>query len=108
MGHVDVQRIGYALPDGRSLFDEVSFRVGDGSKTALIGANGTGKTTLLRLIAGDLTPSSGGAVAQGGLGVMRQFIGSIRDERDVRSLLLSVAPPAVRDAGAALDAAELA
>ena len=44
MGHVDVQRLSYLLPDGRVLFDEVSFRVGDGTKTALVGANGTGKT----------------------------------------------------------------
>ncbi|RKS77604.1 ATPase subunit of ABC transporter with duplicated ATPase domains [Motilibacter peucedani] len=108
MGYVDVQRVGYALPDGRELFAEVSFRVADGAKTALVGANGTGKTTLLRIVSGDLAPVSGAVVHQGGLGVMRQFIGSIRDDSDVRSLLLSVAPPPVRAAGAALDAAELA
>jgi len=42
----------------------------------------------------------------GGLGVMRQFVGSVRDSSTVRDLLLSVAPPRVRAAGAALDAAE--
>ena len=44
----------------------------------------------------------------GGLGVMRQFIGQVRDESTVRDLLVSVAPPRVRAAAAALDAAELA
>ena len=44
----------------------------------------------------------------GGLGVMRQFVGGIRDETSVRDLLLSIAPPRVRDAAARLDAAELA
>lgn len=80
MGYVDVQKLTHVLPDGRLLFDEVSFRVGDGAKTALIGANGTGKTTLLRMIAGDVTPASGGVVVDGGLGVMRQFLGSLRDD----------------------------
>lgn len=54
MGHVDVSRIEYHLPDGRVLFDDVSFRVGDGAVVALVGPNGSGKTTLLRLITGDL------------------------------------------------------
>ncbi len=108
MGYVDVQRLGYVLPDGRVLFDDVSFRVGDGTKTALVGANGTGKTTLLRVIAGDAVPSSGGVAQSGGLGVMRQFIGSIRDDSEVRQLLLDLSAPALRGAGTALEAAELA
>jgi ATPase subunit of ABC transporter with duplicated ATPase domains len=108
MGHVDVQRVSVALPDGRMLLDEVSFRIGDGQKAALIGPNGAGKTTLLRIVAGDATPTSGAVVGSGGLGVMRQFVGSVRDESSVRDLLLSVAPPAVRAAAVAVDAAELA
>jgi ATPase subunit of ABC transporter with duplicated ATPase domains len=108
MGYVDCQSLSYVLPDGRVLFADTSFRVGDGTKTALVGANGTGKTTLLRIIAGDLTPSEGGVARAGGLGVMRQFIGSIRDETEVRDLLLDLAPAGVRDAGRALEKAELA
>jgi ATPase subunit of ABC transporter with duplicated ATPase domains len=108
MGYVDCQSLSYVLPDGRVLFDDASFRVGDGTKTALVGANGTGKTTLLRIIAGDLVPSGGQVARDGGLGVMRQFIGSIRDDTEIRDLLLDLAPPGVRDAGRALEAAELA
>ena len=108
MGFVDVQRLQQVLPDGRVLFDDVSFRVGDGTKTALVGANGTGKTTLLRIIAGDVVASDGAVARDGGLGVMRQFIGSIRDETSVRDLLLSLSPQQLRAAGEALDAAELA
>jgi ATPase subunit of ABC transporter with duplicated ATPase domains len=107
MGFVDAQKLQYVLPDGRVLFDDVSFRVGDGAKTALVGANGTGKTTLLRMVAGDLNPTSGAVARDGGLGVMRQFIGSIRDDTTVRDFLLALAPPAVRAAGLALDAVEL-
>ena len=108
MGFVDVQRLQQVLPDGRVLFDDVSFRAGDATKTAVIGANGTGKTTLLRIIAGDVAPSDGAVAQDGGLGVMRQFIGSIRDDTDVRDLLLSLSPLQLRVAGAALDVAELA
>jgi len=108
MGYVDVQKLSCVLPDGRVLFDDVSFRVGDGVKSALVGANGTGKTTLLRMIAGDLAPASGQVARTGGLGVMRQFIGSIRDDSTVRDLLVGLAQPGVRDAGLALEAAELA
>ena len=108
VGYVDVQSLACTLPDGRVLFDDVSFRVGDGTRTALVGANGTGKTTLLRMIAGDLEPSAGQVARTGGLGVMRQFIGSIRDDTTVRDLLVGLAQPAIRTAGQALDAAELA
>ena len=108
MGHVDVAGIGFELPDGRVLLDDITFRVGDGAKVALVGANGSGKTTLTRIIAGDLKPHSGSIARSGGLGVMRQFVGSVRDESNVRDLLLGVAPEAIRTAAAKLDKAELA
>ena len=108
VGHVDVNAVSFHLPDGRPLLDEVSFRVGDGVNVALIGPNGTGKTTLLRIIAGDLAAHSGAVTRSGGLGVMRQFVGQVRDESTVRDLLLSVAPAGVRSAAKSLDDAELA
>ncbi|MEV5828137.1 ATP-binding cassette domain-containing protein [Spirillospora sp. NPDC052242] len=108
MGHIEVSRLTYALPDGRLLLDDVSFRVGDGVKAALVGPNGAGKTTLLRLIAGDVNPTWGVVAGSGGLGVMRQFIGGVRDDRTVRDLLLSVAPDRVRETSAALARAERA
>src|SRR6188472_389649 len=108
MGHVELAGVGYHLPDGRVLLDDVSFRVGEAATVALIGPNGSGKTTLLKIIAGDLVPSSGSVSRSGGLGVMRQFIGSIRDSSTVRDLLFSLAPPRLRAAAAAVDALELA
>ncbi|HEV8392879.1 MAG TPA: ATP-binding cassette domain-containing protein [Vicinamibacterales bacterium] len=59
MGYVDVAGVGHTLPDGRELFSEVSFRVGEGAKVALVGPNGAGKTTLLRMVAGALAPDDG-------------------------------------------------
>src|SRR3954452_1280542 len=107
MGHVDVNGISFSLPDGRPLLDDVSLRVGDGATVALVGPNGTGKTTLLRIIAGDLAAHGGAVTRSGGLGVMRQFVGQLRDHSTVRDLLLSVAPPRVRDAAAEVDDTEL-
>ncbi|WUT37283.1 ATP-binding cassette domain-containing protein [Streptomyces sp. NBC_00690] len=106
MGHLEAAHLEYYLPDGRVLLADASFRVGDGAVVALVGANGAGKTTLLRLISGELQPHSGTVSVSGGLGVMRQFIGSVRDERTVRDLLVSLAQPRVREAAAAVDAAE--
>ncbi|QIK11476.1 ABC-F family ATP-binding cassette domain-containing protein [Streptomyces sp. ID38640] len=108
MGHLEAGHLEYYLPDGRVLLGDVSFRVGEGASVALVGANGAGKTTLLRLIAGELQPHGGAVTVSGGLGVMPQFVGSVRDERTVRDLLVSVAQPRIREAAAAVDAAELA
>jgi ATPase subunit of ABC transporter with duplicated ATPase domains len=107
MGHVDLAGVSYYLSDGRVLLDDVSFRVGEGSVVALVGPNGAGKTTLLKIIAGDLTPTTGSVSRSGGLGIMRQFIGSIRDSSTVRDLLFSLSPPALQRAVAELDRLEL-
>ncbi|MFH9869189.1 ABC-F family ATP-binding cassette domain-containing protein [Streptomyces lydicus] len=108
MGHLEAGHLEYYLPDGRVLLGDVSFRVAEGASMALVGANGAGKTTLLRLLAGELEPHGGTVAVSGGLGVMPQFVGSVRDDRTVRDLLVSVAQPRIRDAAAAVDAAELA
>ncbi|MFI7244590.1 ABC-F family ATP-binding cassette domain-containing protein [Streptomyces qinglanensis] len=108
MGHVEVAHLDFLLPDGRALFDDASLRVGEGSSVALVGANGAGKTTLLRLIAGEITPDGGTVTVSGGLGVMPQFVGSVRDESTVRDLLVSVAHPRIKAAARALDDAEYA
>ena len=88
MGHRDLNGVGHVLSDGRPLLRDVSLRVGEGAKVALIGPNGSGKTTLTPIATGDLDAHEGAVTVTGGLGVMRQFIGSVRDESTVRDLLL--------------------
>jgi ATP-binding cassette subfamily F protein 3 len=43
----------------RALYDEANWHIKPGEKIGLIGANGTGKTTLLKIIVGDYSPTSG-------------------------------------------------
>ncbi|MBG0563329.1 ABC-F family ATP-binding cassette domain-containing protein [Actinoplanes aureus] len=108
MGYVDVAGAGFVLPDGRELFADVSFRVGEGAKVALVGPNGAGKTTLMRMVAGDIPTQVGTVARSGGLGVMRQFIGMIGDDRTLEDLALSLVAPTLRGAGERLRAAAAA
>ncbi|PWJ24225.1 ATPase subunit of ABC transporter with duplicated ATPase domains [Branchiibius hedensis] len=108
MGHVDVNTVEYYLPDGRPLLGGVSLRVGEGAKVALVGPNGTGKTTLLRIISGEIDAHEGAITRSGGLGIMSQFVGKQGQEQTVRDLLVSVAPEPIAKAARAVDAAEMA
>ncbi|HLK25693.1 MAG TPA: ABC-F family ATP-binding cassette domain-containing protein [Caulobacteraceae bacterium] len=51
--------VAFAWPDGRRVFDRLSFRMAGPARVAVTGPNGSGKTTLIRLALGDLAPSAG-------------------------------------------------
>ena len=70
MGAISVSHLEWRLPSGDELLDDISFTIGNGDRVALVGANGVGKTTLLRLITGELTPTAGTISIDGQLGVM--------------------------------------
>lgn len=44
---------------GTFLFEEVTFRLGAGDRVGLVGKNGAGKSTMLKILAGDIQPDSG-------------------------------------------------
>lgn len=44
---------------GTYLFEEVTFRLGSGDRVGLVGKNGAGKSTMLKMLAGDFKPDSG-------------------------------------------------
>jgi ATPase subunit of ABC transporter with duplicated ATPase domains len=91
VGFIEATNVTYKLPGARVLFEDVSFRVGHGQHVALIGANGTGKSTLLNLIAGRDASTSGTLRVDGRVGVMDQFIGVRNDGMTVKDFLLRLA-----------------
>jgi ATP-binding cassette subfamily F protein 3 len=56
---LDVQNLGVSF-GGEVLFENLSFRIGRGDRIGLIGKNGAGKSTFLKLLAGENSPSVGG------------------------------------------------
>ncbi len=54
-----LQHVSYLHPDKTLLFDRLSLTIRKNEKLALVGNNGVGKSTLLRLIAGHIKPSEG-------------------------------------------------
>lgn len=70
---ITLDSVSAAAPDGRLLFDNLTLAIG-AERTGLVGRNGVGKTTLLRIIAGE-TPARAGAVSvDGRLAILRQTL----------------------------------
>ena len=61
---------------GTYLFEEVTFRLGSGDRVGLVGKNGAGKSTMLKILSKDLTPDSGSIAAEKEIriGFLRQDI----------------------------------
>ena len=55
---ITVENLSHTFGD-KKLYEKVSFRVLRGEKIGLIGANGTGKTTLIKILGGDVSPDEG-------------------------------------------------
>src|SRR5579875_763401 len=99
MSHIAVSGLAYAHPGGDLLFSDVSFRVAPGRHAGLVGTNGVGKSTLLRILAGELEAIEGEGVHGGRLLLMRQDVGLDITGQTVRGLLTALAPRALREAG---------
>ncbi len=56
----------------RLLLEPSSFRIGRGDRIGLVGRNGAGKTTMTKVLAGELLPSSGKVVRSGDVGYLPQ------------------------------------
>ena len=63
---IDAQRVTVSRPE-RPLFSELSLTVSSGDRIGVVGINGTGKSTLLRIIGGLAVPESGRVVAGSGV-----------------------------------------
>jgi len=107
VSHLVVSDLAYALPGGDLLFSEVSFKLATGQHAGLVGANGVGRSTLLKVVAGRLAADAGQVSLGGPVAVMPQDVGVGGDGLTVRKMLLGVAPPDLRDAGRRMGEAEL-
>jgi ATP-binding cassette subfamily F protein uup len=74
---------------GKQLFSEVSLVLSPGSRLAVVGPNGSGKTTFIRTLLGDLTPSAGRVVRAPNVrtAFMDQARSQLRDDVTLRDFL---------------------
>ena len=98
---LDDVAVGYV--PGAPVLSHLNLRIDPDDRVALVGRNGNGKTTLARLLAGQLAPETGGIVASGKLRVgyfaQHQIEELVADEtplQHMQSLLLSASPGEVR------------
>ena len=66
MNILNIEHISKIYGD-KVIFDDISYGIHEGDKIGIIGINGTGKTTLLRMIAGTEEPDEGQIIRQNGL-----------------------------------------
>ena len=102
---ISVSDLSFTHPGAASGFSDVAFDVPSGVTAALVGDNGVGKTTLLRLLAGELEPDAGSCVVRGNAAYMPQEVGHGAGALGVRDLLASFAPPPLDRVDAGLRAA---
>ena len=101
-----VSELEYGPPGGDQLFFDVSFRVAPGEHAAIVGANGVGKSTILRILTGQIEADAGEFSINGTMLYMTQDVGMSRPTDTLREMLIEVAPPALREAGRELVRAE--
>jgi ATPase subunit of ABC transporter with duplicated ATPase domains len=106
MSSIVVSELEYAPPGRDSLFFDVSFGVAPGEHAALVGPNGVGKSTILRLMTGEIEADAGEISLRGTVLSMTQDVGMSRPDDTLREMLIEVAPHELRKAGRAMVAAE--
>lgn len=70
---ITLSGVTWSTPDGQPLLSDLDLSIGTG-RTGLVGRNGVGKTTLLKLVAGDLSPHAGSVSVKGTVGFLRQSV----------------------------------
>jgi ATPase subunit of ABC transporter with duplicated ATPase domains len=79
MTSVSIANLCWQTPSNHILFNDLNLTFGHG-RTGLVGRNGTGKSTLLRLIAGELAPDSGAITGPSSVGFLRQSAKEVADK----------------------------
>ncbi|MDH6233212.1 ATPase subunit of ABC transporter with duplicated ATPase domains [Mesorhizobium soli] len=73
MSSITLSQLAWATPDARPVFSGLDLNFGS-ERVGLVGRNGVGKTTLLKIIAGGLQPLSGSVSVNGTLGLLKQTV----------------------------------
>ncbi|RNA63091.1 ABC transporter ATP-binding protein [Chryseobacterium nematophagum] len=74
-----LHNISFGFPAGNPLFNSIQITIPSHSKSALVGSNGMGKSTLLKLIANEIEPSEGTIHLQGDIFYVPQMVGNCND-----------------------------
>jgi ATPase subunit of ABC transporter with duplicated ATPase domains len=70
---IALANLSWSTPEGRPLLSKLDLSF-NAERIGLVGRNGVGKSTLLKLMAGDLPPQAGRVSVNGTLGVLRQAV----------------------------------
>ena len=89
MNIINIEHIGKVFGE-KIIYEDASFGVQQGDKIGIVGINGTGKSTLLRMIAGEETPDEGQIIKQNGLKIAYVPQNPVfSDDADIRTYALS-------------------
>ncbi len=108
MSSIVVSELAYSPPGADQLFFDVSFGVSPGEHAAIVGPNGVGKSTILRILTAQIEADDGEFSIGGTFLQMTQDVGMSKPDDSLRDMLIEVAPIALREAGKKLFAAEKA
>jgi len=100
---LSLQNIAYAY-DSNSLFENLSLSINSGDRVALVGHNGCGKSSLLKLLSEELTPTDGLLTKSRGLRleVVEQYLPESLEKFTLREALLDKLSPDMRETEAYL------
>lgn len=84
MPSITITKLRWSTPDGRAVFSDLNLQFLP-ERTGIVGRNGVGKSTLLRLVASELIPPSGKILVEGSVAMLRQMV-QVKDDEAIVDL----------------------